>query len=61
MLFCISSGRETGNLFGVALHTPYEYETYKRHCLQAGFAPLYYIRVPFTANSSFQNFIRKIS
>ena len=43
------------------LYTPYGYETHKRHCLHAGFAPLCYICRPFTENSSFQNFIRKIS
>ena len=43
------------------LYTPYGYETHKRHCLYAGFAPLCYIRRAFTENSSFQNFIHKIS
>ena len=42
------------------LYTPYGYETHKRHCLHAVFVPLCYIRRPFTANSSFQNFIHKI-
>ena len=39
---------------------PYGYETHKCHCLHAGFAPLYYICQPFTANSSLQNFILMI-
>ena len=36
---------------------PYGYETRKRHGPYAGFAPPYYVRQPFPANSFLQNFI----